>query len=455
MRPCQALSPGLSVSETEPSGENLSWFSPSSSRSLGRSLLLGQRSRMNYFSHHIGSLLFEDRIDPSGELSGHRHDRFPRRPIARMALIHRAVELPKLRVLADGRPSGLDQFTAQPTIAAAGDVTARHSISGGMLARSQTDESRQLAHVTDLLRITDARQKMTGHNLANPRNAFEIFHRLAKLRILLVEAADLLNRLKDPLLRGLQTFHQLVKLEPHRRTARKSFKLPPHAERPLAAGGSRGKLQPLEQQQGFNAKLHRHKVLHKGISKLNELAQLAIGLRGHMNTLQLPAAQMLGELLTVESVGLHSLTRHFGDHRGGGHHANVTLTGQPIIQAPTGGTGLVGKGDLLPFKVFAYKAQQMFGSVRHAEGLENSLMAHKGDRDAFLIDIQSTEDLELPRNKVLLFHPKASSVQRLLSHPLYAFARPWSRSQHPSYKSQDRFWNSDYRKEQSEMQFER
>jgi hypothetical protein len=55
---------------------------------------------------------------------------------------------------------------------------------------------------------------------------------------------------------------------------------------PAGAGGN---LQPLEQQQGFDPKLHRHKVLHKGISKLNELAQLAIGLRGHMNTLQLPA----------------------------------------------------------------------------------------------------------------------------------------------------------------------
>lgn len=46
---------------------------------------------MNYFSHHIGSLLFEDRIDSRGEFSCHRYDRFPRRPIARMALIDRAV----------------------------------------------------------------------------------------------------------------------------------------------------------------------------------------------------------------------------------------------------------------------------------------------------------------------------------------------------------------------------
>ena len=82
---------------------------------------------MNYFSHHIGSSLFEHRIDPGGELSGHRHDRFSGRPIARVALIDRAVELPKLGVLADSGPRGLDQFTAKPAIAAARDMSARHS----------------------------------------------------------------------------------------------------------------------------------------------------------------------------------------------------------------------------------------------------------------------------------------------------------------------------------------
>ncbi len=93
---------------------------------------------MNYFSHHIGSLLLQDRIDPSSELSGHRHDGFPRRPIARVALIHRAVEFPQLGVLADGRPSGLDQFTAQPTIAAAGDVN-RAPLDLRWNARSEPD----------------------------------------------------------------------------------------------------------------------------------------------------------------------------------------------------------------------------------------------------------------------------------------------------------------------------
>jgi hypothetical protein len=64
-------------------------------------------------------------------------------------------------------------------------------------------------------------------------------------------------------------------------------------------------------------------------------------------------------------------------------------------------------------------------------------MAHKGDRDALLIDVQSAKDIKLTGNKVLLFHPKPSSVQRLLSLLLYALARPRSRSPHPSYKSQD------------------
>ena len=59
---------------------------------------------MNFFSDHIRSLLFEDGIDSRGEFSGHRYNGFSRCPIARMALAHRAVELPKLRVLTDGRP---------------------------------------------------------------------------------------------------------------------------------------------------------------------------------------------------------------------------------------------------------------------------------------------------------------------------------------------------------------
>jgi hypothetical protein len=76
----------------------------------------------------------------------------------------------------------LDQFAAQSAIAAMSDVTTLYSISGGAFGGSQTDEPRLLAHVADLSRVTDTSQQMTGHNLAYSRNAFQMSHRLAKLR---------------------------------------------------------------------------------------------------------------------------------------------------------------------------------------------------------------------------------------------------------------------------------
>ena len=70
---CWAQCPGISVSRIEPSGVvSLSRFSKSSSRSLGHRLLLGQRSRINLFSHDIGSLLHQDHSDSRTEFTGHR-----------------------------------------------------------------------------------------------------------------------------------------------------------------------------------------------------------------------------------------------------------------------------------------------------------------------------------------------------------------------------------------------
>src|SRR5215471_5736549 len=65
----KAQSPGISVSSIEPSGVFLSRFCLSSSRSLGRCLLLGQRSRMNLFSHLIGSLMHKDHRNPHTQLT--------------------------------------------------------------------------------------------------------------------------------------------------------------------------------------------------------------------------------------------------------------------------------------------------------------------------------------------------------------------------------------------------
>src|SRR5438093_13382647 len=95
----KAPSPGISVSRIEPSGFFISRFCLSSSRSLGRCLLLDQRSRMNFFSHHIRSLFHQDHGNPDTELSRHRHNGHPGSLTAWMFAANRAKHLPKLLVL--------------------------------------------------------------------------------------------------------------------------------------------------------------------------------------------------------------------------------------------------------------------------------------------------------------------------------------------------------------------
>jgi hypothetical protein len=93
----KAPSPGISVSRVEPSGVFVSRFCLSSSRSLGRCLLLGQRSRMNFFSHHIRSLLHQDHGNPDTELSRHRHNGHPGSFTARMSVANQAEKLSELQ----------------------------------------------------------------------------------------------------------------------------------------------------------------------------------------------------------------------------------------------------------------------------------------------------------------------------------------------------------------------
>src|SRR6266705_6928285 len=129
----KAPSPGISVSRIEPLGVFVSRFCLSSSRSLGRCLLLGQRSRMNFFSHHVRSLLHQDHGNSDTEFSRHRYNGHPRALGARMFAANRAKKLSKLLVLADRRPGSLDHFTSQPFISRVGDRTPIGSLSGGML----------------------------------------------------------------------------------------------------------------------------------------------------------------------------------------------------------------------------------------------------------------------------------------------------------------------------------
>ena len=113
---------------------------------------------MNFFSHYIRSSLFEHRIDSGGQLSCHRDNGFSGRPIPGVALGDRAVELSKLGVLTDGRPGRLNQLAPQPAISGVSDAPAGNSLPSGVFAGSQTDESTELAHVGDLVRVAQDRK---------------------------------------------------------------------------------------------------------------------------------------------------------------------------------------------------------------------------------------------------------------------------------------------------------
>ncbi len=140
----KAPSPGISVSRVEPSGVFVSRFCPSSSRSLGRCLLLGQRSQMNFFSHHIGSLFHQDHGNPNTEFSRHCHNGHPRALGARMSVANRAKKIPELTVLSDRRPGSLDHFTSQPFISGVGDRSPIGSLSCTTAAQTGVYESRHI-----------------------------------------------------------------------------------------------------------------------------------------------------------------------------------------------------------------------------------------------------------------------------------------------------------------------
>src|SRR5262249_4046670 len=76
----KAQSPGISVcgSNRREKINSPRILRTSSSRSLGRCLLLGQRSRMNLLSHHVRSLLHQNHRNPRAQLTRHRHNGPPR-----------------------------------------------------------------------------------------------------------------------------------------------------------------------------------------------------------------------------------------------------------------------------------------------------------------------------------------------------------------------------------------
>src|SRR5215475_11307535 len=109
-----------------------------------------------------------------------------------------------------------------------------------------------------------------------PRDRHHILNALRQFGVGLTKAADLFGALKNLFLGKLQTVKQLIELKAHRVRTGKLSELCLHDERPLAAGWSRGKGHPLEEQQRLNALLHPHRLTHHRIAKLSEVTKLAI-----------------------------------------------------------------------------------------------------------------------------------------------------------------------------------
>ena len=290
---------------------------------------------------------------------------------------------------------------------------ASGSLSGGALGGHQPQKGRHLTNVFDLAPVPDTGHHLAGHDPADPGKRFEIVYTLRQFRVVVTKAANLTGGLKDLLLPKLQIVQQLIELKAHHRRAWKLSQLGFDQKRPLAAGGSRGKLQPFHQQQRFDALLHRHHLTDQGVAQLSQVAQLPVQGRGNMDALELPPTQILRNPSAVEPIGLHPLSWRFGYHRRRCYQARVLLSDQPIIQSIARRSGLIGKGYFLIAIVLANMVHKMIDTVGHAHRLQQSLMIGKSDRDTFLVHIESGKHVVIARDESLASH-NASWVQWLI-----------------------------------------
>src|SRR5215510_13874387 len=216
----KAQGPGLSVSNREPSGVvSLSRFCATASRSLGRCLLLGQRSRMNLFSNDVWSLIFQDRVNAHTKFSCHGHNGDPRAFAGSISMAHQAIKLSKLWILADCRPGRLNKLASKPPVA-------------GMGNRAPTS---QLSDIVNLTPVSNAAQKLTGHNPADARDAHQVGNRLRQFFILFAETVNLFGAAQHLLFRKFQTVEQLIELKTNAVGTLKLSQLSLNPQRPLPA----------------------------------------------------------------------------------------------------------------------------------------------------------------------------------------------------------------------------
>src|SRR5215831_669945 len=414
MRPSKAQSPGISVSRIEPSGVFFSRFSESSSRSLGRCLLLVGRSRLNFLSHHIGTLFHQDGRNPRTELSRHGDNGDPRPGLPRVPAAHRYVKVAELSILTNRRPCRLDEFAPQPAISCTGDRSPIRPLSGGVLTWAQSQKSCKLAHVFKLPPIADTRQELTRHDPADPTNAHQILDALRQFRIVLTELANLLGRFHDLLLRKLNVVQQLIEFKAYTPGALQFSELSLNLQRPSTPGRCQWESDPFKEQQRLDPLLHPHHFTDESVSQLSKMAKLSVNRRRHVNTLQLSTAQVLREGSAVEAIRFDSLSWSSRNHRRCYHQALLLLSRQPIIQSIPGRSSLIDKRNLLIGKLLAHMMEQVLHTVRHVQRPHESLLViAKRHRNAFLGYVQAGKHLVLLWYKCLLSHAQCLLAQCL------------------------------------------
>src|SRR5918993_1497309 len=298
---------------------------------------------------------------------------------------------------------------------------------------TKAKKASQLSDIVDFTPVSNARQKLTSHNPADPRNAHQVSNGLRQLRIFFTEPANLFGTVYHLLFRKFQGIKQLIELKTHSARTLKLSQLSLDPQRPLPAGRRWGKLNAFEQQQGFNPLLVSGCLAHHRVAQLGEVAKLAIDRRGDMNAFDLSTAQTLGQSSTVKPVGLHSVSWSSGDHRWSGDHAAIAVSRQPIIQPVARRSSLIDKGNLLIGKVLAHVIEQVLHTMRHLQGSDKPTVTHKSCRDTLFTYIQSGKHIIFLWYERRVSHLSASSREWLLFQPLYQRTRHVDR--HPSYKS--------------------
>lgn len=131
-------------------------------------LLCGQRNYRTVCSNYKRSLFFQDGVHARRQLTGYRHNGFAGGYLLGLALIDAPIESPQFRIFADRHPSALNQLIAQTAVADAGNLATIVLVAGRVLAGDQAQKAGDLAHVTDLAPISQARQGVGGSDRTYP-----------------------------------------------------------------------------------------------------------------------------------------------------------------------------------------------------------------------------------------------------------------------------------------------